>query len=546
MGKSGCCWYLFEWKWKVTSRVLLIRPSRLVESSLRDVAESLALGCLSAYLRERKIEVEVMDCELEKFSLKDVRDTVYSSNINVVGCTVPDPTYVPAVYKIAACIKKADSRIHFTVGGHCPTSNFREMLEDCNAVDSAVRGEGEEVLFNIVMRLNREETIEGIPGVAYRRSGRVVAEALSPLISDLDSLPFATHDHLDDSHVPDRFPKRISISGSRGCYANCGFCCIRSFYSEAMGANYRIRSVSNIASEIELLKGKYCTQEFLMVDDIFIGRGQHARKRAAEWSLEMEKRNLQVMLCVADRVDHIDKDVYSTLYKAGVRQVMIGAESTEQMILDYLGKGADSRAIAPAVDTLRRIGIDVTASFITFTPATTLEVLEACIRSMTRLDANVLLGMLNRLQVYDGTPIAESLKRTGQLRGTFPDYSYTIPDDRVEQVYAMCKACLEPVMMIAYGLISVEQRLRRQRFQTELEGGNMQKAWEGRSVFSDIRQRINQEAGGLMLQTIDYVRENGHFDSGFAADLQEQATGLYGIWSKELALFRDCSPYFAA
>src|SRR5204862_6471801 len=91
----------------------------------------------------------------------------------------------------------------------------------------------------------------GIPGLALPEPlGGVYLAPPRRQVDNLDTLPFPARDTPPELHlgVPTAF-----LVGSRGCYADCDYCCIFAWHEAAVGKRYRMSSVENIAEEMAAL-----------------------------------------------------------------------------------------------------------------------------------------------------------------------------------------------------------------------------------------------------------------------------------------------------
>ncbi|GAF77274.1 unnamed protein product, partial [marine sediment metagenome] len=383
-----------------------------------------------------------------------------------------------------------------------------------------------------------------IPGIAYRSGSEALCGPPRPLVADLDELPFPARDY-----VP--FIKRelaehgvVSVAASRGCYGNCGFCAIRQFYREPGGPPCRLRSIRNVIDEIEQIVGVHGVSEILLIDDIFTFPGQRGAERVGEWRRELAARGLRVMLSISDRVDHIRRPLYDELYKMGVRQIMVGVEATDPEILRYFNKGITVEDVRRALGVLDQLGIDVTITYINFTPMTTLEILRDNLACLLSFDVNFLPGLLNRLQVYVGTPIADDLIGRGMVTGTFPEFSYRIPDERVEVVYEVCCECLHPFLEVSYEIMKLERMFRVKAFRMEGMGRPDPLLAEGKAFFRRRCGVIMKEAADIFRTLLDYAGTHEGVEDAFLARTAARASEAYRRWHRELELIRDRSPLF--
>ncbi len=525
-------------------RILLIKAPRGRYSYFREGSESLALGYLAAALRVRGHSVMIVDGQLEGLSVEQTLSRCTSEHYDLIGFTIADPSFIPSTFWLASAMREPDVHAHLTIGGYAPTFHFREVLQQCSALDSVVRYEGEESLCELAESIQLGRDWRNIPGLAYRNGNVVVCNEPRPLISDLNTLPFPVRDYVP--FVKDQLPEFgvVSLSGSRGCYANCGFCSIRQFYREPGGPAYRLRSVKNVVDEIEVLVRTFGVDEFLLIDDIFTLPGEAGDERVADWHSELARRGLRVMLSISDRADHIRRPLYDALYEMGVRQIMIGVEATHPDILSYLNKKICLDDVRRAITVLNELGIDVTITYINFTPRTTIEILRENVDCLLSLNVNFLLGLLNRLQVYSGTPIAEEMIERGMVGGTFPDFCYRIPDDRVEVVYDVCRRCLSPFLEISYEIMKLERMFRVKSFRLESSAAGADLLAEGKELFKNTCRTIMEEGAEIFRSILDYAEKNDRLQDGFVEDVGSRTWQQYDLWHRELLMIRDHSPFF--
>ena len=198
-----------------------------------------------------------------------------------------------------------------------------------------------------VMRLARGE----IP------SGIVVSEQ----INDLDSLPFPRWDLVRDSHGSKygiRWSSRpvgggFPLLASRGCPEFCTYCPHRIL------AGYRVRSITNIADEMERLCDQYHRPYVIFRDPLFTEQ----RERCLELCDEIQARGLTLTFEAETRLDRLDIELLDHLHAAGFRAMSFGVESLSPETLKKSGRRpipeTHQRQI---IDHCRKRGI-VTAAF---------------------------------------------------------------------------------------------------------------------------------------------------------------------------------------
>ena len=112
------------------------------------------------------------------------------------------------------------------------------------------------------------------------------------------------------------------------------------------------------------------------------------------------------------------------------------------------------------------LGIEPVLSFMNFTPTTTLRHLRENLRFFPRFGTNILHSLLNRYQVFAGTPLADELRSCGRLRGSFPTLGYTGVDKGAELAYGISQESLGAFLQAGDEL----KRLRRKSVQVRDPG----------------------------------------------------------------------------
>ena len=290
-------------------RILLAKCPRSYQSHFEENSESLALGYLASVLRKNGFLVDILDASLMGLSVENAVSRITSEDYDLIGFTIADPSYIVSTFDVVNRIRGRHTSTHITIGGYAPTFNYREVLEICSGIDSVTRYEGEEIIIELAKAIRDQTDWHVIPNLAHRHNDIIVANPSRPLIRDLDSLPFPARDNLPYILRYKKDTGVVSISGSRGCYANCEFCSIRSFYGGVQGSTWRARSVKNIVDEIGSLVRLWRVKEVVFVDDVFIGPGKAGIERTLRFADEIKRRNLRIMLSITDA-----RTIFLTIY----------------------------------------------------------------------------------------------------------------------------------------------------------------------------------------------------------------------------------------
>jgi anaerobic magnesium-protoporphyrin IX monomethyl ester cyclase len=246
------------------------------------------------------------------------------------------------------------------MGGVHPTFMWKEVLEDCQAVDFIVRYEGEVALPQLLITLSKNGDLNRVRGIAYRQDERPVATSLAPYIEKLDSLTKAW-DLLDweDYIYFASDNKRLAIlDTSRGCPFGCTFCSQQRYWEKS----WRARSPEKVIKEIEHLHSQFDVEVFMFSDEL----PTWSRERWERLLDLLIERDLGIEILMESRGDDIlrDEDIMEKYKKAGVSHIYVGLESVSQKTLDFFKKDIKVAQSKKVVDLINEYDIISETSFV--------------------------------------------------------------------------------------------------------------------------------------------------------------------------------------
>jgi len=277
-----------------------------------------------------------------------------------------------------------------------PTGNPNDFIDKNSIV---IRGEPESRILPIIECLEQGKSLDGIDGISYVKSGKMIHQGGYSVVEDLDSLPFPDRTLLDSVyyHNPKlSYQPFTTMIASRGCSFNCYYCVPNSL-SFAREIEYkrenhsgkppvRLRSSENVITEFTQLAEKgYRSISF--IDDQFVW----GSKRTQEICEGIEP--LGVEWSCLSRADMLqDKKVVRAMGRAGCRYVDVGIESFNQEILDYIGKDCKVDALYTAVRNLKEAGIEPELNILLGScPLETTDTIERTFQETLRLDVDYVL-----------------------------------------------------------------------------------------------------------------------------------------------------------
>ena len=149
--------------------------------------QSLGVAYIQAFLRTNHVESQQYVSRVP-LSFDALMDEVILTGSDVVGMACYEHNF-PCVAMLATALKKRKKDLVLVVGGPSATFADEAILKDCPALDFCIRGEGEHTTLEFLTTLRLGGDLASVPGLSYRRSGRVDRTPDRPLVANLDDLP---------------------------------------------------------------------------------------------------------------------------------------------------------------------------------------------------------------------------------------------------------------------------------------------------------------------------------------------------------------------
>jgi len=364
---------------------------------------------------------------------------------------------------LAVALRDGGYRGHVTVGGHFGTFAAKEILADFPEIDSVVRQEAEETMVALVRALQNGEPLEKIAGLALH-AGDDVHLTDHPALPDLAKLP-----------RPDRRGEPASCFGhgisplvsSRGCYANCSFCCIAAWHEQSLpGKRYRVREVEDVADEMLSLKRTRGVDVFVFHDDNFFVPGHRQnRERFAALADALEKNGIgEFATVVKARPTDCDPHVFEIL-KRRLRciRVYIGIETDADQGLRTLRRWSHSKQNHQAIDLVRKLDLYTCYNMLIFDPDTTIESLRTNIEFLRY--APEFPSNFGRVELYAGTPLLARMQAENRVRGDYLQWDYDLGTPEIERIFTLAMECFMPRN---FGSDALANRIMGTRFDIEV------------------------------------------------------------------------------
>jgi len=270
---------------------------------------------LAAVLKERGVEVSVLDQPVKGFTIEETVKWIEKEEPDILGFSTFASSGRTAAL-ISNEVKRKNPNIVIMFGNHYATFNSERILRKYPSVDIIVRGEGENTIIDLVRCLReRKDKLKNVQGITFRNKNSIISTLDRPLIGDLDCLPFPDRKLIDTEYhctivgANAATKKFTSIVSSRGCAYRCRFCSCRQFSR----GKWRPRSVQDTIKELHFLASEGYKQ-FIFVDDCFTLN----RNRVIKLCRRMRKERLDMEWICEGRVDNCSYEMLKETARSSI------------------------------------------------------------------------------------------------------------------------------------------------------------------------------------------------------------------------------------
>ena len=258
--------------------------------------------------------------------LEEVQDAI------CLGVSLVTGPMIRETVDVARSIKERYPGFPVVLGGWHPSLLPLQTLE-ADYVDVVIRGQGEGAMLEVVQRLEQRVDLDGLPGVGFKRDGKLIMNPERPLRPLVDLPPKAYH--LADFDAYERLCGRrwAMYTSSLACPFNCSYCTNAGLY----GRQWNALPAEQVVEETCDLSTRYGLEMLWIVDDNFlvdldralrIGEGLVRAGSRFRWSIQATT-NLTARLTVGE---------LKLLRRAGLHQICQGVDSASPKILNLMNK----------------------------------------------------------------------------------------------------------------------------------------------------------------------------------------------------------------
>jgi radical SAM superfamily enzyme YgiQ (UPF0313 family) len=399
-------------------KITLINPPITPEERYGSVVKEgagkqapLGICYIAAVLKKNKIPVSIIDAEAENMDYSQIIVRLKKFGATAVGIASTTVAFHRAL-ELARRIKKADPDIFIFIGGpHVSALPELTMRFDCFNV--GVVGEAEYTVLELIKALSHDGQridFESIPGLIYRKDGKILCSVPRQLITNLDELPYPARELLPDPDLynppPMNYLKKpvLSVVTSRGCPNQCTFCDHGVF-----GHNFRCHSAKRVVEEIKMLIKEYGAREISIVDDTFTVD----KNRVFEFCRLLKKNRINLPWNARISENTVNKEMLRAMRDAGCWYIEIGIETGSPRVLKDIRKGTTLEKVADIVTYADKLGFRVKGFFIIGHPTDTKESIEQTIEFAKSIPLTDIVTTI--FTPFPNTPAYEQAKQHGRF-----------------------------------------------------------------------------------------------------------------------------------
>lgn len=288
-----------------------------------------------------------------------IKKALKRNEILVIGFSVFS-TQFWNYYEIVKKIKdKYPEKVYLIAGGPHPSGDPQGTLE--LGFDIVFIGEAEDSIVNFFSQLRKEKNFENIAGIAYFDENKNFHFNKKTSFIDLNDYP----------PFPLKNTQFGAIEITRGCPYKCYFCQT----SYIMGSRARYRSIDEICKYIKILESEDLVDIRFITPNAF-SYGSKDGKKVDLRKLEELLSRVKDIIGKKGRIfygsfpsevrpEHVNREVLELILKyANNDNIIIGAQSGSQRMLDYCNRGHTVNDIYEAVKITRNSGLNANVDFI--------------------------------------------------------------------------------------------------------------------------------------------------------------------------------------
>lgn len=389
-------------------KVLLITHDRYQSDNFLP----LGLAYIGAVLLENNVDVKVFDMAIHHYTNEQLANYLKDDSFDLILVSFLSGRFTQTVKPLCEVINQYKKDAWLCLGGHGASASESYMLRTTNC-EIVCTGEGEYVALDVLNCKLNGRSLYDVDGIAFKDKGKIVINPHRKPVSNLDNLPLPAWDLFDMNVYSSNLKfagmkegdKALALISGRGCTNRCSFC-----YRLEKGL--RARSVPNVINEMKILNDRFGINYYFFMDELFV----HNEKRVNQFADALDKNNLNIMYNVNARCDIFSKNIAQTLKDSGCMFVNAGIESTNDLVLQKMGKNCtveqNHRTAQACVDVDLNIGLNLLFGL----PGDTIETLWDNVAFIKKYNTYYQCRDLRPVTPYPGSPLLTEAVKMGFIK----------------------------------------------------------------------------------------------------------------------------------
>jgi anaerobic magnesium-protoporphyrin IX monomethyl ester cyclase len=258
--------------------------------------------------------------------LEEVKDALCLAISLVTGPMIRETV------EIARAVKAWNPDFPIILGGWHPSLLPKQTLE-APYIDIVVRGQGEDTMLELVQHLEDRAPIDLIPGIGFKRNGKLIFSTERPLRALVELPPKAYHLADFDAYQRSCGRRWAMYISSLACPFNCAYCTNAAVY----GRKWNALPPEQFVEETVDVTRRYGLEMLWVVDDNFLVDLDRARAIAEglvragadfKWSIQ----------ATTNLTSRLSSEELKLLRRSGLHQICQGVDSGSEKILKLMNK----------------------------------------------------------------------------------------------------------------------------------------------------------------------------------------------------------------
>jgi radical SAM superfamily enzyme YgiQ (UPF0313 family) len=319
---------------KSMGKVVLFNPSPWTGvTTFKKRVTPLALMHIAPYVEKCGYTVSIIDQFVDR-SWRTRLSQDLSEKPVCFGVTSMTGAQITQALRICRKVKKQYPELPIVWGGIHATIKPAQTLEN-PFVDIVVIGEGEETFSELVQAIDSGSPLQKVNGIAFKKDGRQHFTPPRPFI-DLSQAPDPAFHLVDMSLYEEKFLglNHTHIFCSRGCIYDCAYCWDPVFHQR----KHRKMDPEKVVDLMHRVVKDFGIKGISFGDDNFfidLDWAHNILEKVVKSGLDV---HIGKFFIRADTVCRLDKDFLDLMVRAGLRRLVIGAESGSTRILKLIKK----------------------------------------------------------------------------------------------------------------------------------------------------------------------------------------------------------------